>query len=156
MNIFELSTATCPTTPLSPEEAELLWPGAGTTMEFVGGRYNNSRKDPDFFLRADDDNLPRFVIESGWSESWTRLLHATNLWLVGGNGKVRAVLVGESWRIKREPPQGTQQQVTLPRRVLFGPHILQGQDPNFGISLGIRSLRRIATRALRFEGLVPD
>jgi hypothetical protein len=35
--------------------------------------------------------MPTFVVETGWSESRTHLLDDMNLWLVSGNGAVRAV-----------------------------------------------------------------
>lgn len=62
------------------------------TIGFVHGPYANSRKEPDFNLRADGDPLPRFVIELGWNGCYNRLLHDMNLWLVGGNDSVQAVL----------------------------------------------------------------
>ncbi|KNG81540.1 hypothetical protein ANOM_009951, partial [Aspergillus nomiae NRRL 13137] len=55
--------------------------------------YVGCRKEPDFFLRSDSIRMPEFVIETGWSESWSRLQHDMNLWLVGGAGDVGAVLL---------------------------------------------------------------
>lgn len=52
-----------------------------------------SRKEPDFFLRSDAILMPKFVIETGWSESWSRLQDDMNLWLVGGAGDVGGVLL---------------------------------------------------------------
>ncbi|RHZ56961.1 hypothetical protein CDV55_102049 [Aspergillus turcosus] len=37
--------------------------------------------------------MPTFVVETGWSESRTQLLEDMNLWLVGVNGAVKAVLI---------------------------------------------------------------
>ena len=93
------------------EELKTLWPGVESSeshsilfspvsrlliliaIKFIHGPYADSRKEPDFYLRADGDPLPRFVIETGWSDSYNRLLHDMNLWLVGGNGSVQAVLL---------------------------------------------------------------
>lgn len=54
--------------------------------------YASSSKEPDICIRPDRSPLPTFVIESGWSESWPRLLADKNLWLAGGP-TVEAVLL---------------------------------------------------------------
>lgn len=54
--------------------------------------YASSSKEPDICIRPDRSLLPTFVIESGWSESWPRLLADKNLWLAGGP-TVEAVLL---------------------------------------------------------------
>lgn len=51
----------------------------------------------------------------------------------------------------QEPPQ----QLLLNRRLIFGQHLVQGQDPTTILPLDINALRQIAQRALSFMGLVP-
>lgn len=53
-------------------------------------------------IRADNLRLPKVVMESGWSESWTRLMDDMNTWLVGGNGDVK-VLILLKWNIIGTP-----------------------------------------------------
>ncbi|KAJ5436213.1 hypothetical protein N7445_007098 [Penicillium cf. griseofulvum] len=73
----------------------------GTTLQFVGGPYRSSRKEPDLFVRSSRDRLPSFVMESGWSESWSELLDDMNLLLVGGDGDIRAVAILK-WDLNRQ------------------------------------------------------
>ena len=68
----------------------LLYPLA---IEFFYGPYASSRKEPDLLVRPDNQRLPSIVTESGWSESLPRLHDDMNLWLVGGNGSVKATLI---------------------------------------------------------------
>lgn len=63
-------------------------------FEFVGGPYSGSRKEPDCYILPENLPLPRLVIETGWSESHSRLRDDDmNTWLVGGNGHVQAVIL---------------------------------------------------------------
>jgi hypothetical protein len=62
-------------------------------IDFVGGPYSAAIKEPDLLVQPDNERLPSVVIESGWSESMPRLHDDVNLWLVGGGGKVRAVII---------------------------------------------------------------
>lgn len=62
-------------------------------LSFFEGPYTGARKEPDWLVRPDTLYLPSFVIESGWSECWNRLMDDMNLWLLGGQGKVSAVLI---------------------------------------------------------------
>lgn len=62
-------------------------------MKFLLPPYAGARKEPDLLIRPDNQPLPSIVIESGWSESYTRLMDDVSLWLVGGNGAVNAVLL---------------------------------------------------------------
>lgn len=62
-------------------------------IDFFRPPYAGSRKEPALFVRPDTIRLPSFAIESGWSESRTELLSDMNLWLVGGAGMVKAVLI---------------------------------------------------------------
>ncbi|KAB8258961.1 hypothetical protein BDV32DRAFT_64079 [Aspergillus pseudonomiae] len=126
----------------------------GTTLMFQSGPYRGSQKEPDFFLRANNDRLPSFVIESGWSESWDDLMNDMNLLLVGGDGDISAVVIlkwslnrntmlvegavelyvrdrnGMPVRRQREvifpaPPQTQNpQRLELTRKEIFGPHLL--------------------------------
>jgi hypothetical protein len=73
-----------------------------TAIDSFYGPYSGSRKEPDFMIRADNLRLPKVVMESGWSESWTRLMDDMNTWLVGGNGDVK-VLILLKWNIIGTP-----------------------------------------------------
>ncbi|KAE8163721.1 hypothetical protein BDV40DRAFT_299256 [Aspergillus tamarii] len=139
---------------LTPNDLSYIWPGVGTTFSFSQGPYVGSRKEPDFFLRSDAILMPKFVIETGWSESWSRLQDDMNLWLVGGAGDSEAKQSSIAWIkmiIFPVPPQPNNilDQFSLPRRILFGPGS-QGV-----LYWNMNDLRRIATTALGFMGLVP-
>lgn len=56
------------------------------------GTYQNSRKEPDLLLRPDNQEMPSIVVESGWSESYPRLISDMELWL-NGSVDVNVVLV---------------------------------------------------------------
>jgi hypothetical protein len=49
-------------------------------------------------MRPVNQRLPTLVMESGWSESFPRLLGDLNLWLVGGAGAVNATIILQ-WQI---------------------------------------------------------
>ena len=55
--------------------------------------YQSSRKSADYQIRPNNDDLPSFVIESGWSETYTKLKDDMRLWLVGGRTTVNVVLL---------------------------------------------------------------
>lgn len=44
--------------------------GVGTTVQFTNG----SKKEPDSFFKVNGVNMPTFAIETGWSESYPRLI----------------------------------------------------------------------------------
>lgn len=73
----------------------------GLGINFVGGPYGGSRKEPDLLVRSDAIQMPSIVMESGWSESITELQNDINLWLVGGGGDVRLVFILE-WRLHND------------------------------------------------------
>ncbi|KAJ5124464.1 uncharacterized protein N7515_008289 [Penicillium bovifimosum] len=132
----------------------------GTTLEFRSGPYSCSRKEPDFFIRTNNDLLPSLVMESGWSESWNHLMDDMDLLLVGGDGAISAVVIlkwqlhprtrlvsgfvdlyvrdrnGMPVRRQREdvfpiPPQTpTSQRLNLTRREVFGRHLLPDPTRN--------------------------
>ncbi|KAE8310685.1 hypothetical protein BDV41DRAFT_368961 [Aspergillus transmontanensis] len=124
-----------------------------TTLDFRSGPYRCSRKEPDFFIRTNDDRFPSLAIECGWSESYNSLLNDMNLLLVGGEGDIRAVVI-VNWQLSRStsvvsgavelyvldragmpirrqqevifpvPPQNQNpQRLELTRREVFGPHL---------------------------------
>ncbi|GAB1196995.1 hypothetical protein APSETT444_006276 [Aspergillus pseudonomiae] len=155
----------------------------GTTLMFQSGPYRGSQKEPDFFLRANNDRLPSFVIESGWSESWDDLMNDMNLLLVGGDGDISAVVILK-WSLNRNPmlvegavelyvrdrngmpvifpaPPQTQnpQRLELTRKEIFGPHLLadpaRNGPPNAMVYLEISHLRLVATRALQLMTFTP-
>lgn len=55
--------------------------------------YSASRKQPDMSIVPDNQTFPSVVVESGWSESLTRLHRDMRLWLVGSAGQVQPVLL---------------------------------------------------------------
>ncbi|OXV09244.1 hypothetical protein Egran_02989, partial [Elaphomyces granulatus] len=62
-------------------------------IENFQGPYTASRKEPDLLLRHNTEDLPSFVIESGWTESLPRLHADMRLWLIGGQPEVQVVIV---------------------------------------------------------------
>ena len=77
-----------------------------TAINFLYGPYAGARKEPDLMIRAGNLRLPTVVIEAGWSEAWNRLTDDMNIWLVGGNGDVKVVIlikwnkIGRSDRVR--------------------------------------------------------
>ncbi|KAF4172476.1 hypothetical protein CNMCM8694_001709 [Aspergillus lentulus] len=74
-------------------EFETLENVVGTTVTFNQGPYRGSRKEPDGMIVPVGLIMPTVVLETGWSESRNQLRGDMNLWLVGGNGAVKAVLI---------------------------------------------------------------
>ncbi|EEH11365.1 ornithine decarboxylase antizyme [Histoplasma capsulatum G186AR] len=77
---------------LSREEQRALDAGVGTTFDGFTGVYQGSYKEPDFFFRADNDDFPSIVMESGWSESLPYLRADKDLW-IKGNDFVQLVIL---------------------------------------------------------------
>ncbi|KAJ5550827.1 hypothetical protein N7461_005525 [Penicillium sp. DV-2018c] len=124
-------------------------------------------------------------MESGWSESFPRLLDDLNLWLVGGAGAVNAAIILQwqtipgtnrvGWGLaelytpdvtgtpvmrQRElvfpaPPQSQTQEFRFTRRMLFTSTIFPGRNPDDVITLKLDHLRVVATDGLSLMGLVP-
>ncbi|KAL2796739.1 hypothetical protein BJX66DRAFT_335716 [Aspergillus keveii] len=78
---------------LNENEARVIEVEAGTTTKFLYPPYAGSQKEPDLLIRQPRQRLPLIVFEAGWSESKPQLLNDMNLWLVGGGGSVRAVVI---------------------------------------------------------------
>ncbi|KAJ5895219.1 hypothetical protein N7495_006910 [Penicillium taxi] len=78
---------------LTPFEQAQFESNVGTTMKFTTGPYLGSVKQPDFFIRTDDEVLPSLVIEVGWSESYDDLLSDLNLLMIGGDGMIRTTII---------------------------------------------------------------
>lgn len=57
------------------------------------GPYASSVKEPDTYFEVEGQQLPSIVVELGWSESKEQLRSDMKLWLVGGAGQVRLVLL---------------------------------------------------------------
>lgn len=55
--------------------------------------YAGSRKEPDWALIPNTDNLPSMVAESGWSDSWPKLIAGMELWLQGAQPNIQLVLL---------------------------------------------------------------
>jgi len=152
----------------------------GTSIRDFTGPYQNSRKDPDLLLRPDNQKMPSVVIESGWSETYPRLLSDMQLWL-NGSVDVNVVLVLkwsklsnsrvsgfiEAWVRDTNGPlkqqaaaifpagQNPQQTVTITRGDLFGAHLATGTNANDVLPLSLNSLRSLAQEDLALMGLIP-
>lgn len=108
---------------ITEQEMELLWKSSSDSMTRIPtadiqtsyltfpavefeGPYAGARKEPDWMVTPNTFDLPSFVIEAGWTESWDRLMDDMNLWLVGGQGKVSTVVIlkweriGQSTRVR--------------------------------------------------------
>jgi hypothetical protein len=59
--------------------------------------YSASRKEPDQCITPAGASLPTIVFECGWSESRSHLHSDRDLWLQGGRGAVRLVIIVK-WR----------------------------------------------------------
>lgn len=123
-------------------------------------------------------------MESGWSESLPRLLDDMNLWLVGGGGAVKAIIILKWQTItntnrvraiaefytqdangipvmrQREPifpapSQSQTQEIRLTRRMLYASTVFPGRNPNDVITLKFDRLRVVAKDGLSLMGLVP-
>ncbi|KAI9924864.1 hypothetical protein ASPWEDRAFT_172174 [Aspergillus wentii DTO 134E9] len=156
----------------------------GTTIYSFHSPYTGSRKEPDLFIRPGNQRLPSVVIESGWGESMPRLHDDMRLWLVGGNGVVKAVIIIEWHRVAADkvggkvevytldgddapilrqeeiifpPPLQREhiQRIALTRGMLFGDTIPQGRKPDDVLSLSLDDLRREARDALDLMRLCP-
>ncbi|KAL1953804.1 hypothetical protein VTO42DRAFT_2265 [Malbranchea cinnamomea] len=147
--------------------------------------YAGSRKEPDMAIKPRGvQGLPSFVIESGWTENLTDLHEDMRLWLIGGSGHVRLVLllkwtkipskrvigVAESWSrdatgspnlqetvvIFPEPHAGgANQTIRITRGQLFGAALPHGRNPADVFGLSVSTLRREAREAMRDHGFVP-
>ncbi|KAK2753696.1 hypothetical protein FQN55_000059 [Onygenales sp. PD_40] len=75
---------------LTLDELRHLSTQVGTTIDFPspGNPYTGAWKEPDLMIRANNQRMPIFVIESCWPESLARLRDDMSLWLVGGKGTV--------------------------------------------------------------------
>ncbi|OXV07042.1 hypothetical protein Egran_05192 [Elaphomyces granulatus] len=170
---------------LTFDEFRYLRTRVGTTIDFLYPPYAGSRKEPDLLIRPDNQRLPVLVIETGWSESTSRLMSDMNLWLVGGNGAVKVTIILKWQKIsntnqvrgtaefytldtngipimrQREPifpapPQQAQsQEFRFTRRILFGTNIFPGRNPNDVLTLRLDHLRVVARDALSLMGLIP-
>ncbi|KAJ5728232.1 hypothetical protein N7493_004562 [Penicillium malachiteum] len=168
---------------LDPEEKKLLRPGVGTTLNFQYGPYRGSRKEPDFFLRPDAFTLPTIAVETGWSETKSRLLDDMNVLLVGGNGQIIMVILVNWEKIQGEyvsgevevyrrdvngmprciqkevvfsaPDPPRTQLISLTRRDIFQNALLPNRNPKTVMTLDIAELRDEAINALSIMGLRP-
>jgi hypothetical protein len=91
---------------ITQAEESLLNVGMGTTLELRRGPYRGSKNEPDFFFQVDDHIMPTVAVESGWSESNTRLYNDMNLLLVG-NGSVRVVIIVKWGKLQGNRVSGT-------------------------------------------------
>ena len=55
--------------------------------------FGNSRKQPDYCILPQGQNLPTIVVETGWSESFLRLRDDMRLWLISGAGALQLVML---------------------------------------------------------------
>lgn len=152
-------------------------------QRFRQGPYAGSVKEPDLFVRPDNLPKPTMVIESCWTEPYRELLDDMNLWLVGGNGDINAVIIidwqktasgvqgivelyirdrqGMPIRAQKEQifPAPTQQAaiqaIHLTRRQLFGPTVFPGTNAGQVLDLRLDILRNVARIEIGQMGLVP-
>ncbi|KAL1982947.1 hypothetical protein VTN96DRAFT_634 [Rasamsonia emersonii] len=83
---------------LTLAESDALEISNGLTFEScLQEPYAASSKTPDWYCRVDTANLPRIVVESGWSERWPQLNQDSDLWMRGGAPEVQLVLIFH-WR----------------------------------------------------------
>lgn len=127
-----------------------------------------------------DPTTRKCLIESGWSETYPRLLSDMQLWL-NGSVDVNVVLVLkwsklsnsrvsgfiEAWVRDTNGPlkqqaaaifpagQNPQQTVTITRGDLFGAHLATGTNANDVLPLSLNSLRSLAQEDLALMGLIP-
>ena len=57
------------------------------------GQYTGSRKEVDAYIQLKDERFPKLVIESGFSQRVPALSDRKDLWLLGGAGHVRLVII---------------------------------------------------------------
>jgi hypothetical protein len=69
--------------------------------------YNSSSKEPDFCVLPEGLDLPTIVIEAGWSETNQRLQRDKALWLRGGAGDVKLVLLVKWYKRVNDRVAGT-------------------------------------------------
>ena len=153
-----------------------------TALEFNDGPYKDARKEPDYLIRPEGLRFPTFTAEAGWTETMTHLQDDLNLLLVGGNGKIKTVLIVNWTRISNNKVKGTAElygldragmpilknavpvfpqppgpdpPLSIKRRDLLGPKLLPGRDGSDDLNLDVGILRRVATEALNLMGLDP-
>ncbi|OJD11519.1 hypothetical protein AJ78_07733 [Emergomyces pasteurianus Ep9510] len=168
---------------LSVAEKKFLKRLVGTTFQGFVASYEASSKEPDTCILPDAQPLPTVVFETGWSESWPRLDHDKDLWLLGGAPTVQLVFLikwsksdgnrvkgeiqvygrdgtGEPTLLQIEPifpvPLGDPDQ-TLPitRAQLFGASVFPGRSPTDTYNLSIANLRANADPFIRNMGFIP-
>ncbi|KAG5302790.1 ornithine decarboxylase antizyme [Histoplasma capsulatum G186AR] len=168
---------------LSREEQRALDAGVGTTFDGFTGVYQGSYKEPDFFFRADNDDFPSIVMESGWSESLPYLRADKDLW-IKGNDFVQLVILlkwhnvsggrvkgsAEIWRRNGTGNLATTEMTIFPvpntpvinehieftKGQLFGAAAIGCPDAGTMLSLRISRLREIAKeRLVKNMGLMP-
>ncbi|KAJ5895044.1 hypothetical protein N7495_006735 [Penicillium taxi] len=163
---------------LSRAEVELCRSNVGTTIDFIKG----SKMQPDLYFWVNRTTLPTFSIETGWSESFPRLLRDKELLLDGSQGACQTVMI-ISWRkhvrnrvagnmqvwkwdqgqktlsqtlqIFPRPTNGHLQTVNLTRMEIFGQSILPGRNPADTFTLHLDNLRNIAGDAIHLMGYTP-
>ncbi|OJD17990.1 hypothetical protein AJ78_01947 [Emergomyces pasteurianus Ep9510] len=168
---------------LSPTEARLIKFRVGTTFEGFSAPYLSSAKEPYSCFLPDMLPLPTIVVESGWTESYTRLNDDKDLWLIGGRPHVQLVFLikwaellggrvkgdieihgrdqsGNATLLQTEPifpiPSGSPRQVIpITRSQIMGTAILKGRNPRDTYLLQVGELRQNGEDAIRRMGFVP-
>lgn len=64
-----------------------------------------SSKEPDLFVSLDTHSQPQLGVESGWTESYPRLLADKNLWM-GGMNNVQLVIILRWSKISNQRMKG--------------------------------------------------
>ncbi|OJD13249.1 hypothetical protein AJ78_06271 [Emergomyces pasteurianus Ep9510] len=146
--------------------------------------YADSSKEPDTYFLPGNQPLPTVVIETGWSESWSRLNADKDLWLVGGGGAVQLVMliiwtkvtgnrIKGDLQVHGRDPAGnvvllqaesifpapavgsSTQSVSITRGQLFGANTFSDRNPSDIYKLSIPNLRTKATGSIGTMGLIP-
>ncbi|GFF26498.1 hypothetical protein IFM58399_01436 [Aspergillus lentulus] len=152
------------------------------TVSFVLVSGQGSFKQPDFFFRANSNDFPSIVIESGWVESFPHLRADKDLWMQGNISVEVMILLGwkisegrvkvsmEIWRRDGAGGLAVSEMAILPsadfvpsngrieftKGQLFGSVMIAGQNPGTIPYLEMSRLREMAEEVLvKNIGMVP-
>ncbi|KAG5300713.1 hypothetical protein I7I48_00505 [Histoplasma ohiense] len=165
---------------LTPAEYDQLTLSSGTTFRSFQAPYTSSLKQSDWFFQVQGQYLPTIVVESGWTETTTKLHRDMRLWLIGGANQVQLVLllkwtknanrrvsgVVQLWALNQMGnetllqtaiiyPPAANQVIQITRKRLFGSLVHPGRNPNDVFNLSIDALRAIAADAIQTDGFLP-
>ncbi|KKZ61878.1 hypothetical protein EMCG_03668 [[Emmonsia] crescens] len=166
---------------LNEAELDYLDMRVGTRFEGFQPPYTFSSKEPDLAIRPDGVALPTVVVESGWSESLSRLREDMQLWLEGGTPLVQLVLLIKWSRLSGNRVKGslevygrnsagipmllqtesifpvltTPAVISISRSQLFGSTIFAGRNSTDTHQLSVTRLQAIALPWIQNLGCTP-